>query len=141
MSKLEDVSAAALRDALDRADDAKAAKRLMIAVAYVDGVDVAVLSERYGIPESTIYYWLGRFEDTAVEDAMTDDPRPGRPSKLAAEQRAAVERWLAATPRELGLDADEWTPELLRNHISDEFGVDYSRAHVQRILEDNYSRD
>lgn len=136
MAKLDGVSADALRAALADVDDAKAAMRLMIALAYKDGVDVDVLSDRYGVPESTLYYWLDRFESAPVREAATDDSRPGRPSKLSAEQRRAVANWLHASPREHGLDADEWSPALLRDRIREEFGIDYSLGHLRRLRDD-----
>lgn len=138
MDKLDGVPVATLRKALERAEDAKAAKRLMIAIAYRDGVDVATLSDRYGLPESTIYYWLDRFEEQPVDAAATDDSAPGRPAKLAPEQRELVGEWLRRSPREQGVDAAEWTPELLRKRIRQEFGVDYSLGHVRRLLREEY---
>jgi transposase len=133
MPKLEGMSTERLRTALDRAEDAKAATRLMVAIAYKDGVDVATLSERYDIPKSTVYYWFDRLEERPLDAAVTDESPPGRPSKLSVEDRETVREWLATTPREQGLDADEWTPELLRDRIADAFGVTYSLGHVRRI--------
>lgn len=49
MSKLDGPPSDHLRTALDEAEDAKAAKRLMVALAYKDGVDVDTISERYDI--------------------------------------------------------------------------------------------
>lgn len=132
MAKLQNVSVDALRDALDKVEDAKAAKRLTMAIAYKDGVRVETLSERYGVPRSTIYYWLDRLEDEAITEAITDAPRPGRPPELSAENRETVKAWLDAPPREHGVDADEWTPQLLRDQIDEAFGVDYSVGHVRR---------
>ena len=66
MNKLEDVDTDALRDALGKASSAKAAKRLMIALAYADGVRVETLSERYDIPRATVYSWLDRFEHHSI---------------------------------------------------------------------------
>ena len=65
-NKLEDVDADTLRDALGKASSAKAAKRLMIALAYADGVRVETLSERYDIPRATVYSWLDRFEQQSM---------------------------------------------------------------------------
>ena len=48
MNKLEAVDPDSLRAALAEADNPKAVKRLMIALAYRDGVPVETLSERYG---------------------------------------------------------------------------------------------
>ena len=55
MNKLEDVDMVALRETLRDASNAKATKRLMIALAYADRVRVDTLSERYGIPRATVY--------------------------------------------------------------------------------------
>lgn len=141
MPTLDAVSVSELQSALDDADTGKAVKRLMVALAYKDGVDVATLSGRYGIPSSTIYYWLDRFDDASVSEAATDDVRPGRPPELTAEQRESAGQWLTAPPSERGLDADEWTPALLRDHIDETFDVDYSTAHVQRLLSELDSKN
>lgn len=62
----------------------------MVALAYKDGVATSVLSARYGIPRSTIYYWLDRLEEQGIEEDLKDENRPGRPAKFTAEQRAEV---------------------------------------------------
>jgi transposase len=136
MVKLAGVSSDALRDALDDVDDAKAAMRLMVALAYKDGVGVDTLSDRYGVPESTLYAWLDRFESAPVREAATDDSRPGRPPKLSAGQRRTVAGWLRSSPREHGIDADEWTPTLLRERVRDQFGTDYSLGHLRRLRDE-----
>ncbi|WP_440988347.1 helix-turn-helix domain-containing protein [Haloarchaeobius baliensis] len=133
MTKLEDVDAGHLRAELATAETAKAAKRLMVGLAYKDGVGVETIASRYGIPQSTVYYWLDRFEGEPVAAALTDEPRPGRPSKLTEEQRATVATWLREPP-DPGDTVDDWTAALLRDRIADEFGVDYSAAHVSRAF-------
>ncbi len=141
MPNLDATSVSELQSALGDADTGKAAKRMMIALAYKDGVDVATISSRYGIPTSTVYYWLNRFDDSSLIDAATDDVRPGRPSELTEDQRESVRQWLTAPPAERGLDAEEWTPALLREHIHEAFEVDYSTAHVQRLLSEFRSKN
>ena len=134
MTKLDDVDADALRDALDEVDSAKAAKRLMVALAYKDGVSVTELARRYGVPRSTLYYWLDRFEEFPIPEAIEDEPRPGRPRKLDAEDRRALAADVAGEPSEHGYDADEWTPELVQRHIEAVFDTTYSVGHVRRLL-------
>jgi transposase len=134
MGKLEDTDPVELREALADVESAKATKRLMIALAYMDGTPVTVLSERYDIPGSTIYYWLDRFEDRSVEDAIEDEKRPGRPSKLADDERAAFEAALQQPPSAAGYDADEWTPELAQRHLDEAFDVSYSVGHIQNYF-------
>ncbi|WP_135854343.1 helix-turn-helix domain-containing protein [Halorussus salinus] len=136
MDKLDGVSLSALQDQLDAADSAKATKRLMVAIAYKDGVSVSVLAERYGVPESTLYYWLDRLADKPLSEAVEDDERPGRPSELSGDEREAVFDALGDSPTAYGFDADSWTPELVREFIDSEYDVSYSLGHVRRMLRD-----
>ncbi len=138
MTKLDDVNADALRNALDEVDSAKAAKRLMVALAYKDGVSVTELARRYGVPRSTLYYWLDRFEEFPIPEAIEDEPRPGRPRKLDAEDRRALAADIADDPAEHGYDADEWTPELVQKHIEAVFDTTYSVGHVRRLLREEF---
>jgi transposase len=137
MNKLEDVDAGALRDALRKASSAKAAKRLMIAFAYADGVRVETLSERYDIPRATVYSWLDRFEQQSISEAIKDESRPGRPSKLTTSQRERLFDELAGSPAELGYDASEWTPERSQRHIEQVYDITYSLGHVRRLLREH----
>ncbi|MDS0295105.1 helix-turn-helix domain-containing protein [Halogeometricum luteum] len=134
MVKLDDVDPDELRRALADAESAKEAKRLVVALDYLDGVAVSVLAERYGIPRSTLYYWLDRFEAEPVTEAITDEDRPGRPRKLDSADRRRLRDHLDADPTEQGYDGDQWTPELVRDHVERTFGVSYSVGHVRRLL-------
>ena len=134
MDKLDGVSLSALQEHLDAAESAKATKRLMVAIAYKDGVPVSTLSDRYGVPESTLYYWLDRFESEPVESAIRDEDRPGRPSKLDPDQRDRLRSDLADPPTEHGFDAETWTPALVRTHVDRRFDVSYSKGHARRLL-------
>lgn len=138
MDKLEDVSTDELRTALRNVESAKAAKRLMVALDYKDDASVAVLAERYGIPRSTLYYWLDRFEEQSIADAIEDEPRPGRPPRLTDAARASLQADLAESPSAHGYDDsaedDEWTPERVQTHVEREYGVSYSLGHIRRLL-------
>lgn len=134
MDKLADVSADALRAALADVESAKAAKRLMVALDYKDDVSVAVLAGRYGVPRSTLYYWLDRFEEQSIEDAIEDEQRPGRPPQLTDTAREELQTDLADDPSDHGYDESTWTPELVQTHIEQTYGVSYSTGHVRRLL-------
>lgn len=134
MGKLDGVSREALLAELEATDSPKAVKRLMVALAYRDGVSVSTLADRYGIPESTLYYWLDRFAELPVEEAADDDDRPGRPAELDDADREALFRALADPPDAHGFDAAAWTPGLVRTFIEREYGVSYSLGHVRRLL-------
>jgi transposase len=131
MGKLENVDPSTLREALADAADAKATKRLMVALDYLDGAPVDELSDRYGIPRSTVYYWLSRFEERPLEEAITDEDRPGRPREL---DRSVLRDVVEAGPTPYGIDHEEWTPAALRDFLDREFDVSYSEGHVRRLL-------
>lgn len=134
MGKLDDVPAERLRRQLAEATEAKAVKRLMVALSYKDGEPVDELGDRFGIPTSTIYYWLDRLENRPIEDALEDEKRPGRPRKLDGDARESLKTDLERSPDAFGHEGDEWTPELVRAHLEAEYGVSYSVGHVRRLL-------
>jgi transposase len=137
MGKLDDVDADDLRAALADAETAKAAKRLMVALSYLDGDSADDVAARFGVPRSTVYYWLDRFESEPIEEAVRDDDRPGRPSKLRDGERRLLRAHLRHDPGTFGLDADEWTAGVVRDHIEAAFGVSYSEGHVRRLLRED----
>ena len=137
MDKLDGVSMAALRDQLEAAESPKATKRLMVAIAYKDGVAVSTLSERYAVPESTLYYWLDRIDDDPIADAVEDDDRPGRPAELDDDDRRELVDALADAPTAHGFDASSWDPDLVQEFIEREFGVSYSLGHVRRLIRES----
>ncbi|ADJ15316.1 helix-turn-helix domain-containing protein [Halalkalicoccus jeotgali] len=136
MGKLEDVSAADLREALATTENHKAVRRLMVALAYKDGDRVKHLCRLYGIPESTLYYWLDRFETRGLDGALEDEPRPGRPPKVDESTRNSLAADLTDSPAKFGYDRAKWTPELVKDHLEREYGVEYSLGHVRRVLRD-----
>jgi transposase len=131
MDKFDGIDPDALREALADATDAKETKRLMVALDYLAGASVDDLSDRYGIPRSTVYYWLSRFEERPIEEAITDENRPGRPAKL---DRSVLREVIEAGPASYDLDREEWTPAGLQEVLDREFDVSYSEGHLRRLL-------
>ena len=134
MTELEDIDTGALREALAGATDPKAVKRLMIALAYNDGVPVETLSERYGIARSTVYFWLDRFEGGSIAGAIYDDHRSGRPPSLDEREREHLNRVLQRRPEDVGFEQTFWTPELVQEYVQREYDVSYSLGHIRRFL-------
>ena len=134
MNKLDDVDTDLLYDALADASDAKATKRLMIALAYADGVRVDTLCARYGIPRATVYSWLDRFEQEPISEAIKDEPRPGRPPKLSDSQREQLFSDLSQPPNEIGYETTDWSPALAKRHVEQVYKTNYSLGHIRRLL-------
>jgi len=136
MPTLDSVSVETLRDELRRVDSPKAAQRLMIAIAYKDGVSQTTLARRYGYSRKTVYNWLTRLEREPLSEALVDDPKPGRPSRLDDAERRRLEAHLRMEPAASGYAAAEWTPELVRRHLSEAFDVSYTLRSARTLLDE-----
>lgn len=135
-TKIPDVSAGELRERLSEVTDGKAVKRLFVALAYKHGDAPRDIERRYGIPRSRVYQWLDRIESRGLDEALDDDPRPGRPPRLSAEQRTRLARILDQQRDVVGDATEAWTPATVRDLIESEFDVRYSTRHVRRLMEE-----
>lgn len=136
MARLEHVPTDALRRELDRQDRAKPTRRLMVAIAYKEGVSQTELAEWYGLSRKTVHNWLERLEERPIAEAIRDDPRPGRPPRLDEADLEELRELLAESPTERGYDATEWSAPLVRRLLDERFGVNYTLRSVRRILDD-----
>ncbi|WP_227377568.1 helix-turn-helix domain-containing protein [Haladaptatus halobius] len=134
MSHLENISTSELRTALDDVDDVHATKRLMLAIAYKQGVAQTDVAEWYGYLRKTIYNWLHRFEEEPVRDAARDKARPDRPPKLDREEQFKVAQLLRDPPANVGYNIEEWDIPRVQRLLDEQFDVTYSRTNAYRLL-------
>jgi transposase len=134
MALLEDVDGATLREHLADVEGRRPTMRLMVAIAYVEGVSQTDLATWYGLSRKTVYNWLQRIDEGALPEALYDEPRPGRPPKLTPEERDALAEAVTEPPAAAGYDADDWSASLLQTHLESTHEVTYSRRHCQRLL-------
>jgi len=132
--KLSEFSPEDIIELLQSETDGKAVKRLIVAREYLDGQSPAQISEKFGWPEQTIYTWLDRLESRGLEDGLHDEPPPGRPSKLSDTEFEQFRSALQQPPDEVGFDAPAWSSGLAQEFLRQEFGHDFSRRHVRRLL-------
>ena len=131
--KLVGIDEEQLRQQLRTESDAKAVKRLTSAVLYKQGNSPAEIERLLGFPEQTVYDWL----DTVAERDLTalgDLPRPGQSTRLTDDQWRKLTATLAASPSEVGYDEPAWSPALVRDYIAETFEVEYSLAHMYRVM-------
>ena len=137
MGRLEDISAAELRDYLDDIDETRPLLRLIVGINYKEGIPATRLADWYDVSESTIHNWLNRLErleNEPIDDVLYDAPRSGRPRKLSSEEWDELVQVLDNPPDSMGIDAPHWTPDLVQQFIEEEFDTEYSRRHVQDLL-------
>lgn len=136
MAKLENISPTELHELLDEVSEKKPTQRLMLAILYKQGPSVPMIAEWFDMRERTVYDWFDRMETEPLDDAIYDDPRPGRPAKLTDDERAGFEAALDDAPTDHGIDAPAWTPAVAQAFIRRKFDVEYTQRHVQRLLKD-----
>jgi transposase len=95
-----------------------------------------MIAEWLDTREQTIYRWFDRFEGEPISQAVRDRQRSGRPSKLDDADQAEFQEAVQNPPSKADYDQPAWTTELAQQFLKDEFGVEYSRHHVQRLLKD-----
>jgi len=134
MAKLEDVAVEDLEDALDGAEGKKETMRLLCAIIYKRGPSVPMLAEWLNTREATIYRWFDRLEAEPIEEAVRDRPKPGRPAALTDDQRRRFETAVRRPPSDAGYVQPAWSTDLARRYLREEFGVEYTDRHVQRLL-------
>ena len=135
--KIPDVTIEELQEKLRAIDDdGKAVKRLFTAIAYKQGASPAEIEERYGISRKNIYLWLDRIEEQGLDEALYDEPKPGRQPKLSEEQRAELEEILHESPEEAGYDVQAWSPKFVQHWIKIQYDIEYTRRHIRRLMDD-----
>lgn len=136
MGHLDGVTTDQLQQALDEAAGKKPTQRLMVAIAYKNGVSQTELAEWYDVQRRTIYSWLTRLDDGPLDEAISDDHRSGRPRKLSESQRTQLRETLHQPPADAGYDSPAWTPALVQHHLEETFGVEYSRPSCRRLMKE-----
>src|SRR5438045_6915922 len=93
-----DVSAADLRGAAPRTQDAKAARRMLAIALVLDGWSREAAAEACAMERQTLRDWVHRYNESGLE-GLADRPRRNGPRpRLSAEQQAKVAEWWSRVP-------------------------------------------
>ena len=118
-------------------DDGKAVKRLVAAIAYKQGHSPDDIEELFEFSRNNVYVWLDRFEDRTLDDAIYDEPKPGRPSKLSDAEIDELEAVIPESPEAAGYEGIQaWSPKFVQHWLSTHFDVEYTLRHVQRVMDE-----
>lgn len=81
------------------------ASRSRIVLGCAEGLSNTAVAERERVNQATVGKWRRRFVDARL-DGLVDDPRPGRPPSITAEQ---VEDVVVATLEQTPANATHWS--------------------------------
>ena len=69
-----------------------------------------------------------------METILHDAPRSGRPRKLSSEEWEELNQILDQSPKDVNIEAPQWTPQILQHLIEERFDTEYTKRHVQDLL-------
>lgn len=133
----KEIQIAQLRDAVRRqighSREKKACYRAFCLLMILKGQRISDIAEALGEHTRTIERWRKRFNEQGIE-GLLDDTSPGRPSRLSAEDMAAVTQDLHSPPAAFGLEGEKWRGKQLQQHLRQRYGVELSLRQCQRLL-------
>lgn len=109
-------------------------RRRVRAVALIqDGYSLNEVARRIGCNASSAMRWRDALR-RGGKRALQPKPIPGRPPRLTRRQKARLVRHLLKGPLAHGYQTDIWTTLRIAELIQSQFGIQYHRDHVGRLL-------
>jgi len=105
-----------LQDEIRRSAESRYDHRLHGVLLVAQGINCCRVAELLGDAPRTVEYWVRRFEQRGLA-GLQEGHRSGRPSRLTAEQIAAVQASLRMRPSDFGLAGNLWDGKTLAAHI------------------------
>ena len=129
-----DVSAADLREAAARTQDAKAARRMLAIALVLDGWSREAAAETCGMDRQTLRDWVHRYNESGLQGLFDRPRRNGPRPRLSDEQQAKLAEWIEQGP---DLERDgviRWRCVDLQQRIMQEFAVPLHERTVGKLL-------
>lgn len=129
-----DVSAADLREAAARTQDAKAARRMLAIALLLEGWSREAAAEACAMDRQTLRDWVHRYNEFGLDGLSNRRRRNGPSPCLSGEQQAKVADWVEQGP---DLERDgvvRWRCVDLQQRIMQEFAVALHERTVGKLL-------
>ena len=128
------LSAADLRQAATRTQEAKVARRMLAIALVLEGCSRTDAAETCALDRQTLRDWVHRYNASGL-DGLLDQPRRDGPlPRLSAEQQAEVEAW-GDEGADLKRDGVvRWRRVDLQHRIEQSFGVSLHERTVGKLL-------
>jgi transposase len=122
-----------LQDEIRRSGDARYDHRLHGLLLVAQGMTCPEVGRLLGDAPRTVEYWVRRFEESGLA-GLSESARPGRPSRLGADQLEAIEVALRDSPAAFGLSTNIWDGKTLSAWISRQWGLSLGTRQCQRLF-------
>lgn len=122
-----------LQDEIRRSEESRYDHRLHAVLLVAQGMTCPAVARLLGDAPRTVEYWVHRFEDRGL-GGLVEGERPGRPTRLSAEQLEEIDKVLRQTPREVGLSGTLWDGKTLSAFIQMRYGIGIGVRQCQRLF-------
>jgi transposase len=122
-----------LQDEIRRSEESRYDHRLHAVLLIAKGMSCPEASNYLGDPERTLRSWINRYIKQGLQ-GLTENERPGRPSRLTKEQIERINQALRGKPEDVGLRGGIWDGKLLSAFILKEFQVSLGIRQCQRLF-------
>lgn len=126
-------SIARKRAAFAEAGQPRYADRCRAVELCAGGWELADIARGLGRPYKTVQEWLREFRKQGVRSLYVK-PRSGRPRELGEHERMLLDKAIQRGPRACGYQGGVWTSPMVADYIKRRWHVDYTPAHVRKIL-------
>jgi transposase len=129
-----DLSAADLRQAAARTQEAKVARRMLAIALVLEGCSRTEAAQTCAMDRQTLRDWVHRYNADGL-DGLSDQPRRNGPlPRLSAEQQAEVEAWVDEGADLKRDGVVRWRCVDLQQRIQQSFGVSFHERTVGKLL-------
>lgn len=96
-------------------------------------VSQAEIARHLGVSEAAVSKWKKTL-DTDGPEALQARQAPGRPPKLSPDEQKQLVQILEQGALAAGFPTERWTQKRVKKMIKREFGVQYHRDYISRLL-------
>jgi transposase len=126
-------SAADLRDAAKRTDDAEAARRMLAIALVLEGKSRTEAATACGMDRQILCDWVHRYNAAGIA-GLHNKTAPGAKPLLSPEQESQVAEWVREGPNLAEHGVTRWRRIDLARAIEERFGVKLAERRVGSLL-------
>ncbi|MEQ8756501.1 MAG: helix-turn-helix domain-containing protein [Coleofasciculus sp. G1-WW12-02] len=107
-------------------------QRIEIMLLADEGKTQTEICKRLGCCPATARHWI-LMAHSGMAHQWQDSPR-GRPKAVNEDYLERLQELVSRSPREFGYSFQRWTANWLAKHLAQEFGIQVSDRHINRLL-------
>ena len=128
-----EIVAAQIQDEINGKPEGRFYHRIHLLLLMAQGMSCKTVANLYNRPLRTVQRWVKELNENGL-DALRDESKSGRPTRLNAQQIAELKDDLAGSPQLFSFSQGFWDGPLLAHHIETKYGIKLCVRQCQRIF-------